>query len=459
VVAITTPTTTASATEPEGPPEPETPQDPSRPASSGIGWVTEKDGSVHRGSRTTCDVTIQQSTCAGTESRLFCHTDADCKDGPHGRCVTGIGQIGTYCGCAYACETDDECGAGEVCVCRGTGALGATHSVCAKAACKVDADCPGSSCGLSVYNNGCHEEVSVACRSKADACRSDRDCQGKLGGRGEGSCVVRGVGTKDAASLQWECGFRSCVIGRPLVIEGEARAARTAAREDWGARADIDIDSLSPDLRARLAEHHAAAAAMEHASVASFARFSLQLLALGAPAELVAEAHRAALDEVEHARLVYGIASRFAGRALGPSNLPEATAPISADMVQIVEALVFEGCVGETLGAAEGMELERRAVDPGLAEALARIARDEERHAQLAWRALKWLLEVGGEEARIAAQRAFSRATEQYGREPEDVPVVREDLGALSAKTLGRLRREVIADVVEPCRAALGLAS
>ncbi|UQA59779.1 ferritin-like domain-containing protein [Polyangium aurulentum] len=458
VVAIATPTATASA-EPEPPPDPEPDADRGRPVSKGIGWITEKDGSVHRGSRTTCDTAIQKTTCAGTENHLSCRADADCKSGPNGRCTSGIGQVGTYCSCTYACEKDEDCGADEVCVCRGTGTLSAPHSVCAKAACKVDADCPESSCGLSVFNNGCHEQVSLACRTKADACHTDAECHGRAGARGGGACVVRGVGTRDAASLQWECGYRSCVIGRPLVVGGEARAAGTASREDWRTSADIDIESLSPDLRAALAEHHAAAAAMEHASVASFARFSLQLLALGAPAELVAEAHRAALDEVEHARLGYGIASRFAGRALGPSILPEATAPLAADMVGVVEALVEEGCVGETLGAAEGMELERRAADRGLAEALARIAEDEERHAQLAWRSLKWLLEVGGEEARCAARRAFARAVSQYGRDPEDGPVVREDLGVLSARTLGRLRREVLAEVVEPCRAALGLAS
>lgn len=458
-MAIPTPTATASVAEPDGPAEPEPQGDP-RPVSKGVGWVAEKDGTVHRATRTTCDATIEIPSCAGTESRFFCHADADCKEGPHGRCTSGMGQIGTYCGCTYACETDEDCGAGKACVCKGTGALGTAHSVCAKAACKVDADCPESSCGLSVYNNGCHEQVSLACRTREDGCRNDADCGNKLGGRGGGgACVVRSVGDKDAASLRWECGFRSCVIGRPLVIEGEARAAAAAAREDWKASADIEIDALPEALRARLAEHHAAVAAMEHASVASFARFSLQLLALGAPAELVAEAHRAALDEIEHARLAYGIASRFAGRALGPSILPEATAPLSADMVQIVEALVEEGCVGETLGAAEGMELERRAADRGLAGALARIAEDEERHAQLAWRALKWLLEVGGEEARGAARRAFARAVERYGQDPAEVPVVREDLGMLSARTLGKLRREVIAEVVLPCRAALGLAS
>jgi hypothetical protein len=63
-------------------------------------------------------------------------------------------------------------------------------------------------------------------------------------------------------------------------------------------------------------------ALLEHASVASFARFSLQLMAAGAPASLVEAAHRAALDEIEHARLTFRLASRYEGRALGPGPLP-----------------------------------------------------------------------------------------------------------------------------------------
>ena len=36
----------------------------------------------------------------------------------------------------------------------------------------------------------------------------------------------------------------------------------------------------------------------EHSSVAAFARAALELMAVGAPAELVADAHQAAIDEV-----------------------------------------------------------------------------------------------------------------------------------------------------------------
>ncbi|XXX76990.1 ferritin-like domain-containing protein [Sorangium sp. So ce134] len=415
------------------------------------GWVQEPDGTVHRASPVRCDATIAQRACTGAERSFQCKTDADCKDGPRGKCVSAFGQIGAYCGCEYACETDAECGASEVCVCKGTGALREEHSVCAKALCAVDADCPGSTCGLSAYFNGCWELVTLACRTKDDACRSDADCASAT--NPGVACVVPEV---EGENARWQCAGISCAIGRPLVVEGEPRAARGAARDDWRAPAELDVAPLAPEVRERAAAHYAAVAALEHASIASFARFSLQLLALGAPADLVAEAHRAALDELEHARLAYGIASRLAGRAIGPGPLLEAAAaPLGAGVAEVVEALVEEGCVGETLGAAEGRELSRLAADPALAAALARIAADEERHAALSWRALSWMLATFGEPARAAAERAFSRAAARYAIDPAPGPYVHEALGLLPARAIGALRREVLVEVVAPCRAAL----
>ncbi|HVK68619.1 MAG TPA: ferritin-like domain-containing protein, partial [Polyangium sp.] len=206
-----------------------------------------------------------------------------------------------------------------------------------------------------------------------------------------------------------------------------------------------------------IAAHHAAIAAMEHASIASFARFSLQLLALGAPAELLAEAQNAARDEVEHARVEYAIASRIGGRIIGPDKLPEATARLATDVISFVESLVVEGCVGETLGAAEGQEVARYVKDEGLRTVLAQIAEDEARHAALAWKTLQWALDAFGGEAREAAVRAFERARAMHEKDPAAGPVENEEFGVLGARTLGALRREALREVVAPCLRQLGL--
>lgn len=445
VVAI--PTSPASATAepaPDGEPGPEAPKR--------VGWVTEKNGNIHRASRVTCDATIDIPACVGTEKHQSCKTDADCTQHPHGKCTSGIGQVGTYCGCTYSCETDDDCGSGKACICKGTGALRASHSVCGEASCSTDADCKGSSCGLSAYFNGCYEQVTLACRTKEDTCKSDADC-GEMSRFGP-ACVA--IGPKGAKPT-WQCAGMSCVIGRPLVVEGEVRAAQPRARADWRAALAFDVEDLSAEAREAIAAHHAAIAAMEHASIASFARFSLQLLALGAPAELLAEAQNAARDEIEHARVGYAIASRIGGRIIGPDKLPEATARLATDVVSFVESLVLEGCVGETLGAAEGQEVARAVKDAGLGAALAQIAEDEARHAALAWKTLQWALDAFGDEAREAAARAFERASAMHEKDPPKMPVENEEFGVLGARTLGAIRREALREVVAPCARELGL--
>src|SRR5262249_9378447 len=153
-----------------------------------------------------------------------------------------------------------------------------------------------------------------------------------------------------------------------------------------------------------------------------FARFTLELLALGAPAHLVADAQRAGLDEVEHARLAYAMASAYAGRPLGPGPLDLGPLTIRADRRELLPALILEGCVGETLGVAEALTLALaladEASDPALQRLHARIAADEQRHAELAWRSLAWLLDGAGEEGQRLAARCFDEAIAAASRDP-----------------------------------------
>lgn len=443
VVTIAPVTSTTSVPEPIDSSEPGIPV-----ISSKVGWVTENNGNTHRASVVKCDPTNEMQACAGTENRLSCTTDADCKEHPYGKCVTGYGQVGSYCGCQYACASDSDCNEDEACICKGTGRLGAGHSVCAKAFCRVDGDCESKQCSLSIYNNGCSAIPSLACRTKADMCKSDNDC-----GTQGGQCAV----TRPGPDAKWECGRRSCVVGRPLVIEGQTLSAAPTTRHDWQTPVELDVDALEAEKRIVAAEHYLQIAAMEHASVASFARFSLQLLALGAPSDLLHETHRAALDEIEHARIAYALAAQFGKKNVGPDKLPAAVASIQVDIKNFVRALVEEGCVGETLGAAEGRAAAEKA-SLSLASSLRRIADDEERHATLAWRTLQWALQTFGEPARDAAAEAFAQAMRIYSRDPHAESDIAE-LGILSGTSLGTLRRHVLSAVIVPCAQALGISA
>jgi hypothetical protein len=188
--------------------------------------------------------------------------------------------------------------------------------------------------------------------------------------------------------------------GRPLLIAGEVRLGDLAARGDWcepGAPASLEME-LRATSRAELARAWAADALMEHASIASFARFSLQLLALGAPASLVAAAQQAAVDETKHAQLCFSLASRFSGHDVGPAPLDLRGFEVGADLSELAVMVLREGAIGETLAAALARAQLELAGDERCREVLAVIAVDEAEHALLAWRFLRYAVERGGEE-------------------------------------------------------------
>jgi hypothetical protein len=202
------------------------------------------------------------------------------------------------------------------------------------------------------------------------------------------------------------CHF-GCVIGRPLVVDGVPVVADAAGDPAWGGPVAATEADLSDAQRAALAEHWTRAMREEHASVAAFARLSLQLMALGAPPELLRRTHAAALDEVDHARRCAALAARFAGEPRSPGALPAACAPVEAvDLAALAVATLREGCVGEAVFAAAAARARDLATDPDVREALTVIARDEAEHAALAWDLVAWCVEAGGSAVREALAAA-----------------------------------------------------
>src|SRR5262249_28594334 len=122
---------------------------------------------------------------------------------------------------------------------------------------------------------------------------------------------------------------------------------------------------------------------------------SLDLLALGAPSDLVVLAHRAALDEIVHARLAFGLAGapERAERGPGAMSMP-ALGPPSLERLALEP--LFDGCIGEPTAAVLAREAASRCEPGALRNALETIAEDEARHAELAWRILAWAVSSGG---------------------------------------------------------------
>ncbi len=185
------------------------------------------------------------------------------------------------------------------------------------------------------------------------------------------------------------CGYTATVDCGPAAERTDAccYVVTVSSRQCWSDGRPFRVDGRARMAELRSGSPWAAAARAEHASVASFARFALELMALGAPLELLRGAARAMADEVEHAAICAaraGVAPDF-----GPPDVVGALGSVQARDVLV--ATLRDGAIGETLAAPEATAGAFRA-DAGARAALLQIAADETRHAALAWRTVRWIL-------------------------------------------------------------------
>ena len=150
---------------------------------------------------------------------------------------------------------------------------------------------------------------------------------------------------------------------------------------------------------------------MEYASVASFGELALRLLGVGAPADLVAACHRAALDEIRHAAAcvalsggqpaAFGPIPSLLGRRLGGWRRSR-----RAQLQGLAVESFLDGWVNEGTAAALLRErAEQASAEDGVV--LGAMAEDEQRHAELARSIVTWCFDqdpagVGRALARVA---------------------------------------------------------
>jgi hypothetical protein len=342
--------------------------------------VSCDEGFTHRPHAALCETGVQriapEPELPRADGSVPCVDDpSQCSAYLNGYCDTtfsgGEAPIAT---CRSGCYTDLDCGDNNVCICGSS--VSPTGGVCRYSNCKVDDDCaPGYFCAS--YEGVCGGG-GFACQTADDTCVTNQDCSGF------GTC---------SADFQ---GFRTCsnaVCGRPFLVESAPRLPPVVARDDWRLRQAPDVTQLSSSERAAQAEHWTRLGQMEHASIAAFARFSLQLLSLGAPPGLIESCTQALSDETAHTQLCFGIASAYAGRAVGPGPLDISGSLEIASLEDIVDLVIAEGCFGETSAALEALEAAETASDPVIRAAYSQIADDEQRHAELAFRFVRWALE------------------------------------------------------------------
>jgi hypothetical protein len=414
------------------------------------GYVRCSDGSIQRvDDDAECADPSPGGTACPEASDGGCRVDADCTDRAHGRCVVQeLGGLldGAWCGCVYGCVDDTDCPEDWVCACGGVheGSEYPASSRCIPADCEVGEGCATGVCALGSTDDGCGVSYKLACTTPEDTCVSNADCSDwswcfPVGGH-------------------WQCdGGGAC--GRPLLVDGRPRTAVLASSDAWSdPMVRPSLAGLDASTRRVLADHWAEAALMEHASIASFARFCLQLMRLGAPSSLIAETTKAMDDETDHARRCFALASAYGGTPLGPGAL-EVQGAVASTRAEIIAALVEEACVGETLAAIEAEHAARLATDPAVVSTLRRIAADELRHATLGWRTLQWLLNDASPSMRPAAvtslRDAVASARRTALRGPTNTSATLVGHGVLPASLRRTIVTRALEHVILPCFAAL----
>jgi len=388
-----------------------------------------------------------------TVSADDCSMDTDCPE--QARCLA----IGTSGNCppsgipAYArvcvpgCVEDSDCADNEVCLCGDD--IGTCTPMSEVAGCHDDSDCDtGFMClrNAVVWNGDYVNGPTIstfACQLPGDECDTYLECPTE-----RHSCEM--------GETHREC-VQGIQCGRPFLIEEEARKAAPITSAAWltSSLAEVEVPADAA-LRDQLAAHWTEIGLMEHASVAAFARFTLQLLSLGAPADLVEQSQRAALDEVRHAELAFALASRYAGRAIGPGPLPLTGALDASSVEAILRTTVREGCIGETRAALEASRAAEPCEDPVVRSVLETIAADEARHAELAWKVVRFIVTSHPEMAAVLTEEFGSLARQEKSLAAVDGPAAETNrFGVLTPGALERCHREAYTGVIAPCARTL----
>ena len=208
-------------------------------------------------------------------------------------------------------------------------------------------------------------------------------------------------------------------------------AYRLVCAYDWcdphdGRRPEGLQAAPPPEAGCLLGAFTAQVAWLEAASVPAFLRLADELTAHGAPELLVKAARRSAGDEVRHTRVMKEFAGRHGAR------MPEVELPPFEP--RSLEALLtenaIEGCVRETYGALVAGWQARHAGNAELRRVMRPIARDELRHAELAWAVDAWgagrLTPEERARLRQARGETLLALEREVDRQPPPEPLIRE---------------------------------
>jgi hypothetical protein len=280
----------------------------------------------------------------------------------------------------------------------------------------VDGDYPLGSCEVF-----CDDYIYVL--NALNACGPAPDVTTTGGDEGSEDTTAGtggGATTGDPGEVTVICRMTSFDCGTPGRLSGALESKSCEGDNPW----------------ASVGTWFAAMAHAEAASVVSFVRLAATLAAHDAPAELVARSRAAARDEVRHARVM---ARHARARGVAPTRPRHA-----AFVLRGIEALAcenaIEGCVHETWAAVLTLAHSGGCHDASLRAELDAIARDEVRHAELAWAIDEWVRTRLHADAiaRVDAARAAA-AGQVLARELHAQPAVAIELALPSPAATRRM--------------------
>jgi hypothetical protein len=165
----------------------------------------------------------------------------------------------------------------------------------------------------------------------------------------------------------------------------------------------------------------AKAAWLESASIHAFLQLSHELGDHGAPRSLQKLAVAAARDEIRHTALMTALAKKYGAE---PPKV-EVVLPQGRSLEAIAIENAAEGCVRETWGAVVALWQAQTAIDAEARAAFTTIARDEVRHAALAWAIDRWAMPLLDHAARVRVALAREAAVRALGDEPSrELPAI-----------------------------------
>lgn len=383
-----------------------------------------------------------------------CMSDSECTARPYGSCNMDYEDLrGEGCTCQYRCMSDLDCRIGQVCAARQATNIGQKRCVQASN-CRTNADCASGQCEVSYdISRSLGGDTKLGCRTEQDQCVTGADCPMSPCR----ACVL------DSGAGIWRCAEECFQLGRPFLVQGEAVLPEIESGSTWIGTNSWSPSTLDNAMAKRAGAYWLECARMEHASVAAFSRFALQLMHLGAPPERLEETAQAMQDEIAHAKVCFALAERYSGRAQSAGTLEVSQAlHHELDPAQIAVSLFLEGCVGESVAALEASEMSRLSTDPEVRDVLRKIAEDEHQHALLAWRSLGWMFECLPASSRNEVVNAVGQLVAELRQEIETpgagIEVQFDELeshGVPTAERKAVIRRQAIAQLVVPCASGL----